>query len=110
MDLEVFDITQARKQKTGRPTIRIDFKVGTIMIGCAAIKLMDLKAKDQVKAGYDKNSDDWYLWKVKKDGFTLRSRSNKNNNGLIFNSRAITDKIARTTGCELDSAMIQVGQ
>lgn len=109
MELTVFDAAVSKKQKPGRPTVRINFKIGTFTIGLAAMELMGIRAGDQVKIGCNEKTQDWFIWKVNKEGFLLRLTRTKGVRAVIFNSAFTTEAIAKSTGYIGDSAALKVG-
>lgn len=111
MELKVFDASLARKQKAGSPSLHINFKVGIFTFGQAAMRMIDMKAGDQVKIGFDEKTKDWYVWKVQSGGFKLRTKKSERSGSyaILFNNAATSEAIAAETGFKGDSAIIPIG-
>lgn len=93
MKFKTFNTTNVINAREQKPSIGINSKVGLFNFNKAACESIGLKDGDQVQ--FHQNEDDeteWFLEKVKKDGFILREKTNVTS-GLLFNSTALARKI-----------------
>lgn len=87
-------------QHAGKPCIGISLKSGLLRINKQACELLQLKDGDQVLFHQDEEEpENWYIEKVKKDGFALRSKSNVTP-GLLFNNTKLVTEIFSSVAFE----------
>jgi len=70
---------------------------------------MCISAGDMIKFWYREKTNEWFISKVSKDGFVLRS-SSKTNTSLIINSIKTTEDIADKSNYAKESATIKIGR
>lgn len=69
---------------------------------------MGLNPGDEVAAAYDEKEEQWFFAKVKSGGFPLRAGTG-NSMSLLFNNKALSDKIAESIAYQERSGKCLVG-
>lgn len=94
MKLQVFNKANCQRIKAGKPTFTLNQSIGTMTISKDAKLMMGYKELDEVAIAYDSENNEWYIYKVKQDGFKLRNASGVKSS-LIFNNRKVVDSIGK---------------
>jgi L-cysteine desulfidase len=90
------------------PRIGINRKVGLFRFNEAACKLIGIEDNDQVKILQDlDDKTNWYVEKVKQDGFVVRHKE-KVGNGCLFNSTKIANEYFNSLEIVGDSIKVLV--
>lgn len=110
MNLKTFNrVTVPQRSKTNKPFITMNHKIGVCFISTGAIKLMGLQEGDMIQLHQSEDEPrDWFVEKIKKDGFSLRFNHNKT--GLMFNCAALVNAIFESIEFEGKSARFQIGE
>lgn len=95
MKLQVFNKANCQQIKIGKPTISISQGVGVMTLSKYASDMMGFKALDEVALAYDSENNEWYIYKVQKDGFKLRASSGKFGTSLMFNNKNVVNSIQK---------------
>jgi hypothetical protein len=91
--LREFNASNTQVIRNGNPSMSINHKTGVFSINQQASSLIGLKAGDQIQFLQDENEpENWYMEKVKSEGFALRANSNITP-GLLFNNTSIGRKV-----------------
>lgn len=108
MKLTTYGEVTKRKGKEGKPSIHINFDVGIFTMARAAMRLTKMTAGDQVMIGYSEPTNEWFIYKVEKGGFTLRPKKSEKSGfyGVLFNSAATAEQIAKSQKFKGKSAVI----
>jgi hypothetical protein len=86
--------------------VGLNRKTGIFFFSRAAAVLLEFKEGDQIQFLQDeKENRDWYIEKVKKDGFAVRLNSSKN---FAFNNTAIARKIVESVAGDADSVRLLI--
>lgn len=112
MKLTTYGEATKRKAKEGRPSIHINFNVGIFTMARAAMRLTKMTAGDQVMIGFSEDTNEWFIYKVTAGGFTLRPKRSEKSGfyGVLFNSAATAEQIAKSQKFKGKSAVIPLAQ
>ena len=90
------------------PALGVTSRTGVFTLNRAAINKLDLKPGDMVQFHQDEdNPEDWYIEKVKSNGFVLRE-AGKNN--LCFNSKPLALSIFESVAYEKPTGRMPIGE
>ena len=98
MKLKSFNAANSKMYSRGDENLAMvsfNQKAGVVRINEAAANKIGLASEDQIMIHQDEeNPQDWYIEKVKENGFTLRAKDNDLKNGLLFNNTHVIKSIA----------------
>lgn len=107
MKLKTFNTTNAQRYTRTEPFVSF-MKTGLILISKPAAQLLGVEAGDQIQFLQDTdNPKDWYIEKVKEDGFTLRRNAA---GGLITNSLPIKKIMFESVGYDGEQGKVTIGE
>jgi hypothetical protein len=110
MKLKVFNTTNVLQVRTTQPFIHCNKSTGLICINKEAAAKLKLKPGDQVQFLQDESEEEtWFLEKVAKDGFEVRSTKNTSP-ALMFNSSCLVRKIFESVAFEGKSGRLKIGE
>lgn len=101
---------QSNKPASTTPFIQVNTKTGLFNINRAACEVVGVKNNDQLQFLQDEeNPEEWFVEKVKKDGFVIREKE-AIGKGNLFNSTALARLIFKSVNCEYYSGRILIGE
>lgn len=107
MKLKTFDIESVPVVRSYTPAIHINTKTGLFTFNKSACTLLGLVENDHVIFHQDEDDSDWYIEKVKENGFLLRSKKDESN-GLVFNNAALSRMLFESVECSNVSGRILI--
>ena len=109
MRTKTFNPTSTPTRVWRAPAIGVTLKTGVFTLNRAAINKLDLKHGDMVQFHQDEdNPEDWYIEKVKANGFVLREAGKSCN--LVFNSKPLALSIFESVAYEKSGGRMPIGE
>lgn len=109
MKLKTFDTTNVLVERKQEARIHINISTGLFTINKTAADLMALKAGEMVCLHQDEDEkENWYIEKVKKDGFSLRYNGNLGS-GVFFNSAIMARMIVESVEAD-KGGRVKIGE
>lgn len=110
MKLKAFNTTNIATSKVTAPYIQVNTVTGLFNINKSAADKIGLKDNDLIQFLQDEEQpDEWYIEKVKENGFQVRYKENVGG-GLLFNSTILSRLIFKSVNCEMKSGRIYLGE
>jgi hypothetical protein len=112
MKLKTYNTTniQTLSNQLRKPYLQVNTTTGLFNINKEAAELIGAGDGDQIQFHQDEDEPlDWYIEKVKKDGFVIRFKENVGK-GFLFNSSKLARKIFDSVNCTEKSGRIFIGE
>lgn len=110
MKLKTFNTTNTVARIAKTTYIGINVKVGLFYLNQATVEHLGLSDGDQIQFHQSEEDEtEWYLEKVKENGFVVRQKENKSD-AALFNNVELSRKIFDSMAYEKISGRVMIGE